>query len=684
MTSLSPDADHPDSRSTQTVFPPFLRGGGESGALIRSVDWSKTPVGPIESWPQSLRIAVGIMLDNKFGMYVAWGKEFTQFYNDGYRPILGSTKHPTAMGNTTARTFAESWHIIQPLFEKVMQGESVGSEDWLLPLNRHGYMEDCYFTFSYSPIRDESGNVGGVLVTVTETTARVQLEQSLTEAMAKATRAERVLQDTLVQAPVGIASTSGPDHVFSLANPHYMEMLFGRRRDLLGKAVRDAVPEVRDQGFIELLDAVYRTGVPFIGKEVPLRLLQPDGTDKQFFVNFIYQAMRDDHDHITGILCVVYDVTELVLARRTVDERTALLDTIARATPDFIFAKDLDGKMVFANPAIFETLGKSESEVLGHTDVEFLGEEIGRPIMENDRRIMTSGRAERVEEVLLVEGRRRHYVTNKVPYRGPDGEVMGLLGISRDVTDLREAQGELSASVDQLKEERELRERFVSTLTHDLRSPLAAAKMSAHVISRSTHSPEKITSLTGRIVDSLNRANQMIENLLDANRIKAGEPLHLEMRQMDLFALVSETLNDLTTTLGDRFVLSASEPKLIGHWSNDSLRRIVENLCSNAVKYGSERSPVTVRLSREGDVISMSVHNSGNPIPDAELGNLFDPFKRATTSAEAHGRGWGLGLTLAKGLTEAHLGTLRVESSAEQGTTFTVVLPIDGRSDRPG
>ncbi len=156
-----------------------LQGGGEMGALMRTIDWSATPLGRVQAWPQSLRTAVSILLENRFPMYIAWGPEFVQLYNDGYRPILGSTKHPAAMGRRAAETFAESWHIIGPMFEDVRHGNATGAEDWMLPLDRDGYLEECYFTFSYSPIRDESFEVGGVLVTVTETTVRALLERRL-------------------------------------------------------------------------------------------------------------------------------------------------------------------------------------------------------------------------------------------------------------------------------------------------------------------------------------------------------------------------------------------------------------------------------------------------------------------------------------------------------------------------
>jgi signal transduction histidine kinase/DNA-binding response OmpR family regulator len=183
--------------SEKRLVEDVLRGGGEMGALMRSLDWGRTAVGPVERWPQSLRTALSILLETGFPMYIAWGAGFTQFYNDGYRPILGSTKHPSAMGASTRETFAEIWDIIGPMFADVMQGTPTTVVDFLLPLDRHGFAEECYFVFSYSPIRQEDGTVGGVLVTVTETTQRVLGERRLkaTQALAARTRDARTVPE---------------------------------------------------------------------------------------------------------------------------------------------------------------------------------------------------------------------------------------------------------------------------------------------------------------------------------------------------------------------------------------------------------------------------------------------------------------------------------------------------------
>ena len=183
------------ARSGEAASAAVLAGGGEMGALMRARDWTTTPLGAPGTWPQSLRTAVSILLESRFPMYIAWGPDFVQFYNDGYRPILGSTKHPSALGGFGRDTFAESWHVIGPMFTGVLQGTAVGADDWMLPLDRHGYLEECYFTFSYSPIRDESGGVGGVLVTVSETTRRVLGERRLRTLRDLAARAGAAQQE---------------------------------------------------------------------------------------------------------------------------------------------------------------------------------------------------------------------------------------------------------------------------------------------------------------------------------------------------------------------------------------------------------------------------------------------------------------------------------------------------------
>ncbi len=174
-----------------------IAGGGEMGALIRAMDWSKTGLGPVSAWPQSLRTSVSTCLNSRFPILLWWGPKLVMLYNDAYRGILGTVKHPMAMGTPGRDVWPEVWHIIGPMLEGVLAtGEATWSENQLLLLERHGFAEECYFTFSYSAIRDESGGIGGIFCAVTETTGQILSERrlrtlrDLAEGTAKATAAE--------------------------------------------------------------------------------------------------------------------------------------------------------------------------------------------------------------------------------------------------------------------------------------------------------------------------------------------------------------------------------------------------------------------------------------------------------------------------------------------------------------
>ncbi|MBS7565025.1 hypothetical protein KHS38_11475 [Mucilaginibacter sp. Bleaf8] len=146
---------------------------------ILSHNWSDTPVGDITQWPPNLHTAVSIMLEAKIPMYIAWGNSFTQFYNDAYRPILGVKMEPEPLGKSTFETWDEIWPVIGPMFKQVLDGETFGFPGFNLFLERKGYLEEAYFDFSYSPIRNEDGSVGGVFLSCIETTDRVLNERRM-------------------------------------------------------------------------------------------------------------------------------------------------------------------------------------------------------------------------------------------------------------------------------------------------------------------------------------------------------------------------------------------------------------------------------------------------------------------------------------------------------------------------
>ena len=164
--------EHSDALATPAGSK-FLAGGGEMGALIREYDWERTPLGRPEAWPQSLKTAVRIMLTSRQPIWIGWGEQLIYLYNDPYKAIIGG-KHPWALGKPTGEVWREIWHDIGPMLRTAMGGvEGTYVEEQLLIMERHGYAEETYYTFSYSPIPDDDGAPGGVICANTDDTQRV-------------------------------------------------------------------------------------------------------------------------------------------------------------------------------------------------------------------------------------------------------------------------------------------------------------------------------------------------------------------------------------------------------------------------------------------------------------------------------------------------------------------------------
>ena len=294
---------------------------------MRDHDWSNSSLGRPDSWPQSLRAIVSMMLNSKFPMFVAWGPGLGFLYNDAYAHILGN-KHPAALGGRFQEIWSEIWAEILPIIEQALDGHAVYYENLPFTMHRRGHDEETWFTFSYSPVRDEDGQVGGMFCACTETTEQVLAERHRAQELTR-------LQQLFQQAPGIIAVLRGPNHSFDIANEAY-SLLIGHR-DILGKPIRDALPELTGQGFFELLDGVYATGRPYFGNEVPVMLQRQAGSElEQRFVNFIYQPTYDHRGSITGIFVEGSDVTESVKVHQALKKSESELRAAARRKDEFL------------------------------------------------------------------------------------------------------------------------------------------------------------------------------------------------------------------------------------------------------------------------------------------------------------------------------------------------------------
>ncbi|MDM0078714.1 PAS domain-containing protein [Variovorax sp. J2P1-59] len=294
----------------------FLDGGGGVGALMRSHDWSRSPLGPPESWPQALQTVVGLLLQSRFPMFVAWGDALGFLYNDPYSEILGA-KHPRALGMRFQDIWSEIWPDISPLIDAAMAGQAIYREDLPLMMNRKGYDEQTWFTFSYSPLRDESGTIAGMFCAVSETTRRVLAERGLRDLNETL---ERRVSEALAQRKLLADIVEGTNAFVQVADLDYRWLAINRAAADEFERIFGLRPEVGDS-MLEMLAsqpeqqaAVKRVWGRALGGEefVEIGEFGDPARDRRFY-EMRYSTLREGSGALVGAYQFVYDVTERVL-----------------------------------------------------------------------------------------------------------------------------------------------------------------------------------------------------------------------------------------------------------------------------------------------------------------------------------------------------------------------------------
>lgn len=221
-----------------------------------------------------------------------------------------------------------------------------------------------------------------------------------------------------------------------------------------------------------------------------------------------------------------------------------------------------------------------------------------------------------------------------------------------------------------------MREQFVAALTHDLLGPLYTAKLATQLILASVD-PGKMVSYVTKVDESLDRMSEMIHQLLDSMAFQRGQRLTLELSNFDILELVTEMRSDINPEHAERIQVVGGS--IIGWWDRNALRRALENLIGNAVKYGDSSKSIRVKFNEVHERLVLSVHNKGLPIPPEEQEDIFQIFRRAQSAKEGKKAGWGIGLPFVRGVAESHGGSIAIDSTAERGTTFTIDIPVDSR-----
>ncbi|HTB51808.1 MAG TPA: PAS domain S-box protein [Ferruginibacter sp.] len=417
----------------------FLSGGGEMGELMRAKDWSTTAVGTPDQWPQSLRTTLSIILNAKFPMFLWWGEELTCFYNDAYRPSLGNDgKHPGILGMPAEKAWSEIWPIIKPLIDQVLAGgEAQIFEDTLVPIYRNGKIEDVYWTFSYSAVIDESGKPGGVLVNCIETTEKILNAK-------KIAHSENKFKNLIKESPIATAVFTGENFVVELANAEALK-LWGKNKNVIGKKILEAMPELEGQPYMDLLKNVYTSGETYHGKEDFVNI-EVNGKIEPAYVNFIYKALRDGDGKIYGILTMGYNVTEQVEARKKIEYNEERLRLTAETAMLGTFDLKMPEREFVGSKRVYEIFGIADTNISYDTLFSAIHPDDLHIREAANKLALTTGRIGYEVRLIRPDKSIRWISAYGKVFYGEDKNPSRVLGTIMDITDQKKFLNDFQAS----------------------------------------------------------------------------------------------------------------------------------------------------------------------------------------------------------------------------------------------
>jgi two-component system sensor histidine kinase VicK len=649
--------------------PAFLQGEGEVAALIRSKDWEATSLGRPDSWPVALKQTVNMMLTTTFPVLICWGEDFIQLYNDAFRPINGLTKHPQALGGTARETYAEIWETIGPMFDGVMQGQAVGFPDFLVPLDRNGYLEDCYFDFSYSPIRDEQGKIGGILVICMETTAKVAALRTAALAQQETAIERDRLHDFFMQAPAGICILDGPELVFELVNPLYQQLFPGR--ELLGRPLLAAVPEIDGQPIQQILAEVFTTGQTFEGKELLIPLARTsDGPVEDRYFNFIYQARKDGKLAVDGILVFVFEVTEMVNDRNELEKTQDNLKAAVTSAQLGTFDLDIPTGKLKWNDRCRRLFGISDQQEVTYEGSFLTGlhpldlQRVEAHIAEVFDKSVGNGKYDIEFRTIGVEDQRLRWIRAiGQAYFDNEDQPVRFVGSALDITE---------------QKENELRKNdFIGMVSHELKTPLTSLKAYIQVLNAKAQKGEDSfeKNALAKADLQIRKMGDMINGFLNLSRLESGK-LTLAKQSFDLDALLSEMIDDIKITMNTHEIRFGPCPPVTVFADKDKIGSVLTNLLNNAIKYSPKGKVIEVACELLESGAQVSVRDEGLGIKPQDVPHIFERYFRVEGKHMAHISGFGIGLYLSAEIIKQHEGGIWVESEPEKGSTFYFSLPL--------
>jgi PAS domain S-box-containing protein len=669
-------------------------GGSETGRLLAAHDWHASPLGPPADWPPELATVVSMALSSTFPMFVAWGPQQVFLYNDAYIPVLGD-KHPSAFGEQFRRVWWEIWADLGPIAERAMANQSSFLEDMPLTMERKGYTEQTYFTFSYSPLHDGEGRVMGVYCTCIETTARVEAERraAFELALADALRPLGSSGDAIATASELLGRELGVERVMygevdderntfyvprdwkrqgvsNLSGNTFAIEAFGAEVASVGRAGQViAITDVRSdprtagcqQAYLHTVGVTASLMVPLVkagrlvaflalGHERPHRWSEAEIALARSMAERLWTAVDLARAH------------EALRAER--DRSQIILDSIAEGYG--LIASDWTVLQI--NAEGLRLGSRSAEQVIGHNHWEIWPEAVDTELGRMYGRVMaqrTSGRAEYLHR--MPDGMVHTYEVRASPTS--DG---GLVTFYIDITERKQNEEKLRAA-DQRKDE------FLAMLAHELRNPLAPISAAADLLKIGRLDENRVRQSSAIIGRQVRHMTSLVDDLLDVSRVTRGL-VTLARAPVAARTIVDEAIEQVRPLFESRrqhLQLRLDDPDATVLGDKARLVQVLANLLNNAAKYTPEDRRIDIEARAEADKLVLAVRDQGIGM-EAELpARVFELFAQAKRSSDRSQGGLGLGLALVKHLVELHGGTVVCDSPGlGQGSSFVVTLPL--------
>jgi PAS domain S-box-containing protein len=628
--------------------------------LIREYDWSATVVGPITQWPARLRVIVDLMLDSVEPMVIWWGRDRLQIYNDAYAPRVDGKLASIALGQPAANTWKHEWAKIEPFVENVFgTATSRTYDEFAFGIERNGKLEEAYWTYSLTPIRDDDNVVQGVLVISSEITERTLMTRR---------------QQTLDLLRNDLAEVNTFDQL----------IVASERAAALNPTDLHSVKLMQSHASIAAVAMPYQVRVE--AREV--------GIDVGLAIDFIsspHVALDDSYrkfsEQFSLLVATAQQRIESEARRRMIEAERDRLLLDAPLGAAVMLGEDLVYHLV--NSVYAAVSGRPADEMVNKPFVEVYPELLGSPVHEKFKEVYRSGEPF-VSKPTLVQIHRnggalddRYFTYNLSPLRTLTGEVFGLMVIAVDITTEVESRSHVERLNVELKAAARAKDEFLAMLAHELRNPLAPIGAAAELLQLIKLDEKRVRQTSQVIGRQVRHMTALVDDLLDVSRLTRGL-VELDKAPLDIRHVVADAVEQVTPLIQSRrHHLALHLPPDITKVSGDKKRliQVMANILNNAAKYTPEGGNIVLRVDVHSAHVSIEVEDNGIGMEPGLASRAFDLFTQAERTPDRSSGGLGLGLALVKSLTELHGGRVSCQSAGlGKGSTFSVQLPRQAQS----